>query len=184
MDATHFDTVTRALVTGASRRRLAILLAALGLSTAGVRLGVGDTTAKHRKKKKKKGRGSPPASPPPASPPSACVPEPQVTTCGGNCATKTNNCGQIVTCPCLGTKQCLSNGSCAQVCEGAEGCPSGCGCSDESMEVVQRCIDTSVSGCNPPVQACTSTAQCPIGQHCQETPCGVPTYRCVPLCPR
>src|SRR3954447_4570388 len=117
MDGSQFDTLLRGLTRARSRRgaMVGVLGSALGL------LGVTESQAKHHKKKhKKKHGGSPPASPPTSPPSPSCVPEPQTTTCGGNCATKANNCGQIVTCPCLGTQQCLSNGSCAITCLGSD----------------------------------------------------------------
>src|SRR3954468_17065074 len=117
MDGSQFDTLLRGLTRARSRRgaMVGVLGSALGL------LGVTESQAKHHKRKhKKKHGGSPPASPPSL----LCVPEPQTTTCGGNCATKANNCGQIVPCPCLGTQQCLSNGSCAITCQGPANCPA------------------------------------------------------------
>src|SRR4051794_27223989 len=175
MDGRGFDRWTAALAGSPTRRQALGLLGALGL--AGV-LGQVETDAKHHKKKHKKKDGeSPPASPP------VCVPEPQTTTCGGNCATNPNNCGQIVTCPCLGTKACLSNGSCATACSGDGDCPSGCICRVGDAGD-SHCM-SSPGACEQIPQSCTTTAQCPVGTHCVVAACppGNLTLRCVPVCP-
>jgi hypothetical protein len=202
MDADHFDTVTRSLIAGSSRRRLMATIVALGLSTLGTRGEPVETAAKKKRKKHKKKRqtcrpvcggktcgddgcggscgacGSGLAC---QAGSCVCVPDAQATTCAGQCGTKTNNCGQSVTCPCGGSKQCLSNGSCAGVCSGSIACPSGCLCSLSNTEGQTHCVIEAT--CPEIVQDCMGTAQCPMGHHCQPTGCAI-TPKCVPLCPQ
>jgi hypothetical protein len=106
-----------------------------------------------------------------------CVPESRSTTCGGRCGDRINNCGQTIGCPtCSGERACLSNGSCAHVCDPG-GCPDGCNCSLASTEGPSHCIaNGGTLG-----QTCTSTAECPHGQHCQEIQMSAERH-CVGLC--
>ena len=96
-----------------------------------------------------------------------CVPEPRSATCGGRCGTWTNNCGQPVACStCPAGQTCLSNGSCATVCDDNADCSGGggtCGCSKPSVEVERHCI----SGAIQPFMPCEGTLDCPPGSHCQ-----------------
>ena len=65
-----------------------------------------------------------------------CVPESRSATCAGRCGTWTNNCGQRIACAtCPTGQQCLSNGSCAIVCDDNADCTGACnGCSNASLE--------------------------------------------------
>ena len=119
--------------------------------------------------------------------PGACGCENDAAACAGHCGNTTvNNCGQPVSCPCSdsclcpGTQECLSNGSCAAECDGGL-CATGCSCGDSSAEGPPRCV-VPQSSCDGISQTCTSTTECPLGQHCQETQCPWPSSRCVPLC--
>jgi hypothetical protein len=101
--------------------------------------------------------------------------------CGGCLATQACQSGNCV-CACPAGQVCLSNESCATVCP--SGCDTTCGCSDPSAEGPQHCVPLNAS-CETAVQSCTSTIECPLGQHCQETGCGPGgsiERRCVTLC--
>jgi hypothetical protein len=202
MDPTRFDRLTKSLSVSGSRRRafgglLAGVIGLLGwpeMDEAGAhdaRKKCKNKSGQQKKKclKKAKQHNAQHAT---ETPP--CVPESQLTTCGGLCITKINNCGQIVECPCLGLKQCLSNGSCAPACVANEDCPAvcscsaataGCGCSIPSVEGPKYCIDGNFDTCEKMPQSCISTAQCPSGQFCI-TVAGPPgncgTNRCIPFC--
>lgn len=169
MDANHFDTVTRALVPGASRRRLALMLAVLGLGTGGARLGIDEAAAKRKKKKKKK-PASPPPSPSVPPPPVACVPTCAASNpcgddgCGGSCGT----CGggsscQAGTCVCPG-EQDLCGGQCREACQlqNAIRHPDTCAC----------CIPAGVT--------CGGGALCCAGELC---PCFGGGGGCAATCP-
>src|SRR5215217_6836958 len=51
----------------------------------------------------------------------------------------------------------------------------GCGCSDPSVEGTKHCISDFVR----PLVSCTSTTDCPLGAHCQDTLLG---RVCVSVC--
>lgn len=196
LDGSAFDTLTRSLLAGASRRRLAGMLGALGLGV----LGTGLTTEAKRKHKKHKKRTKPSCTPQCAGKTCgddgcgascgacssgqtcqdgtcACVPEPQSTTCGGQCATKTNNCGQSVTCSCLGTRTCLSNGTCAQLCTSNADCPSSCsGCGGQLTDPQRYCLYEAAC---VNLATCDTTNDCPLGYQCLS--CG-PDSRCAAMC--
>lgn len=109
--------------------------------------------------------------------------------CPGRCDTLNNvgTCGQTVACSCPAGQTCLSNGSCGQVCASVNDCPgpfSNCSNCDASTEGPKHCTE-NFPNCSEPT--CTSTADCPVGSHCQPTTCG-PNHndnRCVALssCP-
>jgi hypothetical protein len=108
-----------------------------------------------------------------------CVPDSRGATCGGRCGTWTNNCGQPVACAmCAAGQQCLSNGSCAVVCDDNADCSgTGCnGCSNPSIEGARHCI----SGPFSPDVLCTTTLDCPPGSHCQDI--GAASNFCIRLC--
>jgi hypothetical protein len=97
-----------------------------------------------------------------------CTPESPASTCAGRCGTWTSNCGQPITCPtCPPGHHCLSNGSCAIACTDDTFCPAVCGdfpsCGNPNTEGAKHCITDYVS----PLTACTTTADCPLGSHCQ-----------------
>ncbi len=205
MDGTHFDDWTRMLAAGTSRRRVlkgllggagAGALSHLGLRRAGASHGrppgatclqnehcasglcdlqtrrctcPGSTTA----------RGGQCVS-------TAC---PAGTTLSGSTcqcvcpATGQPPCGTgaTATCCAAGQDACLLNQSCAETCGAGHGCPAGCRCSYPSVEGPTHCIPHPLT-CEQIPQACTSTAECPQGQHCQEVVCGDGLNRCVPLC--
>ena len=119
-----------------------------------------------------------------------CTPEAPEVTCAGRCGTVTNGrtCGQRIVCTCPGDQVCLSNGSCATVCLGLNqqnDCPVGsnCHCLYPNSEGGKRC--SQFAHCPSATQTCTSTADCPVREHCQVTTCGPggsAENRCVPLC--
>ena len=182
MIAERFDTLSRSLSTGSSRRSAlaAVLGGSLGL------LGLDSIEAKKKKacspcKKRKKGKckgtlpdqtpcaggtcqgGSCIAPPPPPPPP----PLP----CGG----------------CPSGQTCLSNGSCAIPCPTGDGdCPfNRCASCDRNAEQTQYCSAGLTAPCAA-YQVCTlpaGTSSCPKGTQCQ--PC-LPGENdedfCIPLC--
>lgn len=102
--------------------------------------------------------------------------------CDGCEVCENQTCVVSACCPkCPSGQECLSNGSCATVCVEQADC-TGCsgGCSFASVEGPQHCIE-SVFACENIPQVCTSTSECPIGQHCQPTTC-FDEKRCFPLC--
>ena len=121
-----------------------------------------------------------------------CTPEPLEETCTrcgqgscpGRCDTVTSPgaCG-TVSCSCPSGQECLSNGSCGQVCEDAGDCPgqsSDCNNCEPSTEGAKHCSESTHSCAE---QLCASTAECPVGTHCQVV-LGCPggnQNRCVPL---
>ena len=116
-----------------------------------------------------------------------CHPQSPATTCAAGCGVRINNCGQTVPCPCPPGKECLSNGSCALTCDFYNGphCPTGCYCPHHpSTDGRLRC--TASGNCTEQTPRCESTAQCPVGYHCQAVYCGGSfdlTNRCMPVCP-
>ncbi len=111
------------------------------------------------------------------------TPKPTEVTCTVNCdgtncpkrcdaVTTIGTCGQPVACSCPSGHECLSNGSCGQVCQGAGDCPgqdSNCSNCNASTEGAKHCT-VRYPACSEPV--CTATADCPVGTHCQVTNCG------------
>lgn len=127
MDPFALDRLTRAFATAGTRRRLLALLGVLPLASTLPQAEVVEAAGRrrrhkrrhhpggdkrHRKGKQKgqdkgknKAREHKQPQPTPPSPP--CVPQPQTTTCAGQCATVTNNCGTAVDCgPCACTPPC------------------------------------------------------------------------------
>ena len=112
-----------------------------------------------------------------------CTPEPSAVTCAGRCGTVTSirTCGQPVACSCPSDQVCLSNGSCAIVCNAFGDCPASpacSGCSDPDSNGARHCLRDA---CGTP---CTSTADCPPGTKCQpQVGCpGSSGNQCAPLC--
>jgi hypothetical protein len=193
MDQDRFDGLTRALGAAASRRSIGRALAGGGLGALfAAMFGVRDSDAKkkRRKKRKKQNIQQLPAGCAPNCADrscgndgcggscgecggdqncrggSCCAPEPLNVTCAGRCGTWTNTCGQLVECPaCAAGQQCLSNGSCAQICGPGTTCPSHClGCSLANTEGAMYCNSDSSTTC--PTQRCSSTTDCPPGKQC------------------
>jgi hypothetical protein len=123
-----------------------------------------------------------------------CTPDPVEETCLVNCdffqhcplrcdtVRLPGTCGQDVACSCPSGQECLSNGTCGKVCTVNSDCGGGvsiCGNCDPSTEGVKSC--NAGSDCSE--QMCTSTAECPLGTHCQVvSSCpGGTQNRCVPL---
>jgi hypothetical protein len=113
-----------------------------------------------------------------------CTPKAKDVICTVNCGinapcpsrcdavTSIGTCGQPVACSCPSGQVCLSNGGCGQVCRDFNDCPgpfSNCFNCDPSTEGEKHCTANTPS-CSEP--ACTSTADCPVGTHCQVTNCG------------
>jgi hypothetical protein len=97
MDGAHFASLTRSLLAGSSRRRLAGFLATLGLSALGSGL---STEAKHKHKKHKKHSGDPgnPGPPAPDAPPAVPPPPapdrcPAERECLGECCAEGRSAG-------------------------------------------------------------------------------------------
>ncbi len=114
-----------------------------------------------------------------------CRPQTTAATCAGRCGIYRNNCRKAVTCPCAAGWECLSNRSCERLCTPpAPPCPTGCGCSRDTIEGGNHCVPTGRDCVADTPQECTSTMQCPLGQHCQPTTClDKPNpNRCVRLC--
>jgi hypothetical protein len=203
MNQTRFNAVTQSVTRVPSRRDVLRGLAGAGIGTLWLP-GIADAKNKRGKKRKKKNTQQPTSNCTPncvdrtcgsdgcggscgtcaadqvCHGGTCCVPESQSTTCAGRCGTWTNNCRQPVACPtCPTGQQCLSNGSCAQVCGSGVPCPSYCtGCSVPSTEGETHCV----AGNNPtvcPTQACSSTADCPAGKQCQMCQ---GSGRCTSLC--
>ncbi len=127
-----------------------------------------------------------------------CSPQPVETTCTTRCGLASTcplrcdtvvdpgACSQPVTCSCPSGHECLSNGSCGQICAQASDCPgqtTGCSSCGASAEGPKHC--SYHPAC--PDQECTTTADCPVGEQCQVTSCGpagsiknlcVPLYHC------
>src|SRR5262245_8462867 len=97
MDASRFDTLSRALARGHSRRGLAWLLGTFALAGPQVLLGMTEATAKKNHKKKRRRRGSPPSPPPPPAP---CIPTCSGRVCGDD------GCGGTCGFPCDPCQMC------------------------------------------------------------------------------
>jgi len=196
MDGSQFDSLTRLFLAGSSRRRLAGIMGALGLSV----LGSGVTVeAKHKKHHKKKKKCTPQCSGKACGDDgcgstcgtcaggqvcqtgACCVPESLATTCARGCGARTNNCGQPVNCPCAGGLTCLPNGSCAEACLDDNTCPNTCVCSNPNTEGTQFCVKAE-NECEALTHTCTSSSQCPVGHQCQLTECAPNPMRCLPFC--
>jgi hypothetical protein len=200
MDSDHFDALSRALYT---RRHVVTRTAGFAAATLAAVLGLGhphEAEAKCKKpcgpcKRCKQGKCKPkPAGTACAGGtcqggsclPAACFSQDPALVCAAGCGVKADNCGRAVTCPCPAGQTCLANGTCAGTCNSdADTCPSGCVCSAlPSVEGAFRCVP-KLTSCNQIPQACTRTAECPQGQHCQITVCGTfggAPNRCFPLC--
>jgi hypothetical protein len=102
-----------------------------------------------------------------------CTPQRPAATCVGRCGAWPNNCGQSVSCAmCPANALCLPSGSCANVCVTPTDCPMfNCACAN-SVEGLRHCVNGSSLSCTAMVQACTTTADCPVGASCIERPCG------------
>lgn len=100
----------------------------------------------------------------------------------GNCICTTECCKNS---DCETGSRCLKNGSCAKICNFSTLlCPGDCPCSFQTAENQQHCVE-SRGTCDGISKKCTSSAQCPEGQQCQQTPCGpdnTVVLRCFPLC--
>jgi len=198
MESDHFDALARTLTSVRSRRQalVAILGGALGMVLGAT--AIEETEAKKKKpcpacKKRKKGKCKANKPDGTACPGgtcqggSCCVPESAAATCArAACGTvRTNTCGQAVICSCPAGQDCLSNGSCGITCTASSQCPHGCtGCGFASTEGPSHCI-APITGCESVPQSCTSTAECPLGQHCQGIKCdlsGQLVNRCIPMC--
>lgn len=113
-----------------------------------------------------------------------CHPEPLARTCRGRCGTFRNRCGTRVFCRCLDGRVCLANGSCALACAD---CPRPCDCAYNNPPTHEWvCTErTERSVCDGGFRSCTTTADCPFGEVCQQTyGCGITPYAwwCFPLC--
>ena len=185
MDADRFATVLRCLTATPSRRFVARALSGLAVSGAlASRLWPSRRTGQEKEEETEEEAIVRAARGATAPPPPPCVPQDLATVCAAGCGTRSDNCGRSVDCPCPADRVCLANGGCAQECSPFAGnCPSGCGCAMGSAEGPRRCY--SLVSCFQIPQLCSTTADCPPGQHCQVTLCGAigtSPYRCAPLC--
>ena len=171
MDADRFDALARTML--ATRSRRAVL--PLGLAGLLATLGFTGAAAGKRKKKHKKKRHSGDSSP--------CVGESAVATCAGRCGTWANNCGQAVICPgCPAGEDCLANGSCAKNCTSDPECGTAtCGCANADIEGQKYC-EAAAGICRDRPTSCSTTAQCPPGEHCVYCGSAQSDPRCYPLC--
>lgn len=187
MDTKQFDALTRAL----STRRTALAGLAGGLAAL-LGLAAPDEVTAHnpapacRKLKDRKRRRACLRRARAHNRTHQCRPLPPAVVCASvrRCdGVAVDNCGRLINCTCPLGKTCLPNGSCAQACVGDTPCSPGCLCSAESsVEGVRPCISTP-QPCEVIPQACTSTAECPVGRFCREVGCDGLTKRCVSLCP-
>lgn len=187
MDNRRFDAFTKTLTTGDSPRRTILqVLGASALAAVVGRFAGEDAEAKKKRKRKRKKKKQ--ASKPPA----VCIPTCDGRTCGDDgCGGSCGGCGSnqacqdgTCVCACPGGQVCLSNGSCATVCDELADCADGCSCSGANTEGIKTCAAPGFS-CEALVQVCTGTAGCPPGQTCQGTGCGAGgsvENRCVPRC--
>lgn len=191
MDSKQFDALTRAL---SSRRSIvgASVAALLGLAGANEIAAHDAGRACKRLNDPKRRRACLRRArahnrrhrPQPTSP--ACVPQPLAVTCAGRCGTVLNNCNQATACfLCPTGKDCLANGTCARPCSTSLVCPNLCACPTvPTVEGGQHCISFNQTCAVEMKQVCSSTTECPVGQHCQETACSGPNRkRCVSVCP-
>jgi len=155
MDDRRFDTLARILGGGVTRRRaLTLLAAALSGGTLFATLPdeAAALTRKQRRRCKRQG--------------------------GTVCSTATTK----ARC-CTAAYDCLANGSCALTCDpNGLPCPSddaSCSCG-VTAEGGSHCR-YSVTGCTGQ-QSCTSTADCPPSQICQNCPTQSTDKRCVAIC--
>jgi hypothetical protein len=81
--------------------------------------------------------------------------------------------GPTTAATCPANTQCLSSGSCANVCVTPTDCPMfNCACAT-SVEGLRHCVDGSSLNCGAITHGCTTTADCPVGASCVERPCGL-----------
>jgi hypothetical protein len=193
MDHNRFEGLARALGAAVSRRSLGRGLAGGGLAVLGPIRADAKKKRRKKKKTTQTTSPPPPASQQASCTPNCaertcgsdgcggscgtcganqvcqggtcCLPESRSATCAGRCGTWTNTCGQPVVCStCPAGQQCLSNGSCAIVCDDNADCTGGNGCSNPSVEGARHCITQTLL----PLVPCPSTADCPPGSHCQD----------------
>jgi hypothetical protein len=163
MDARHFDTLTRVLSAGGSRRRVLARMATLPV-LGGVfsLLGPGEADAGSRRKRRKKRRKRK----------KPCTPETYAVTCAGACGSVTNNCKKPVDCG-----SCDCNPACTEcfTCQGAAGAPGTC----VPRAAGTPCGDatTCVSGTLHPQGSCDgsgtcqpgTSSPCVAGSHCNDS---------------
>jgi hypothetical protein len=205
MDRSQFSGSLQSFVAGSSRRTILRGLAAtLGLLDTRLPSAV-TARARKRKRRRKQCKACGACQ---LCQKGKCKPRPDGTTCGSGLVCKEEACvcpseccadadcggachacrnGVCVMTPgaaCGNAGTCLSNGSCALICDlpGSPPCPSGCTCVG-SIEGPRQCLPNDTSDCPTP-QPCTSTAECPPGQICHFLECfGTLEHHCAPLCP-
>ncbi len=92
-------------------------------------------------------------------------------------------CKVTVGAACANGGTCLSNGTCTPICTTVQECGQGCTCG-LNVEGLGACIVWPISTCGLVPQECASTAECEVGFQCEAITCnGVPSQRCLPLCP-
>jgi Right handed beta helix region len=201
MDGSAFDRLTRAFVSSGTRRGLLGVLTALplvGILTAD-RDEPTEAAGRRRRRKKRhkhqrgdgknnrkgkhkgkdngndKGQPQPPAPEPPPSP--TCIPQPQTTTCAGQCATVTNNCDEPVDCgPCACTPPCpqcqrcdATTRQCQHEADGTA-CDDGNSCTQTDTCQSGTCIGGNLKGC-PASDQCHDTGSCdPATGQCSDPP--------------
>ena len=193
VDAERFDDLLRFVTLGASRRGVLAVLAGGLLVTLPLAQDGGNAEARNKKKRqRKKKQKQQPIPAIPATPPADCIPNCGGNTCGGDgCGGSCGGCGAnqacqdgACVCACPAGRLCLSNGSCATVCDELADCATGCSCNGPNIEGTKTCAAPGFT-CEGFPQVCADTAACPSGQTCQLSGCGQGgsvENRCVPLC--
>jgi hypothetical protein len=166
MGTTRFADLIRSLSTAASRRGLLTdLTRGLLAAQSFWPLSGEEAAAKNKRRRRQKRRTN-------TRKRNQCSPDCAGRTCGDD------GCGGSCN-ACPGGSHCLSNDSCATDCFTSDACSPGCTCGLPNTEGESNCI-ASVGQCA--TQPCQSTAECPLGTHCQ--PCLIetgPTF-CFALC--
>jgi hypothetical protein len=184
VDSTRFDTVTRTLssrrtalggMVGGLAGRLGLVLPDMAAAHNSLPACIKRKTAKQRAACRRQARTHNKNQ-------HSCKAQPLTTTCAGRCGVWKNNCDQASACfTCPPGRSCSVNGSCAQTCNPDTGAPCSAtcqGCGFANTEGVNACI-ARIGPC--PTQACGSTADCPVGSHCQPCASGGPNF-CFQLC--
>jgi hypothetical protein len=172
MDARQFDSLSRALGDGLTRRGLVAILGALAGGVAA--FASHDAAAAKRGKKRKKKKG-----------PRGCIPNCTGTTCGADgCGGSCGSCGTGLTC-CTSTCVNLATdpnncGLCGRVCasggcirgqctcDSNPQCPAGCTCGSRFQGAPNACLDGfTTTDCStddecPPSSVCLLSGTCSV----------------------
>ncbi len=172
MDDRSFDTLTRTLAGGETRRRLLGALVALpaasgllGLLDADDAGAKGRRRRRVKKHKHGKGRRSTGKSPRSKPTPQACAPESMAQTCAGTCGSITNTCGEIVEC---GSCACTPSCGACHTCQERPNTPGAC-----VIDAAQRDLPCGDQGqvCHADGACACDANSCAAGQRCHGTAC-------------